>query len=673
MALPTPIGIHQIASGEKYALVEDLNRVGITTDAALTFVKDRAEYLTDKAVADAGALSRQALADARALSQRALNELPGHVADEVDRVIGDTREDAAEALEIAERAYEYNQTLIAPAAAVVNAVVTDPATPAGSLVADRPPRSEVATIVRDGTGMIAAADHGLRSGATATENRDALAAALAEASARGGLTVKLPAGQHEVAPVDLSQFKPQLQGVGGRIRADQRAYHKSAAWSNQKFEGTVLRAAPGLGEDKPFLLFPHSSASDGSTLTDLTIIGTGTGVGLRQGWLGPDGKLGSAFGHPVRTRLQNVNIANFSHGIQTTAENSVYIAPYIVGCGVGFAAGYPFNGNVVVGINVEMVSVAAVILDHAITNRFMGGVIQANKPTLGGIVVQNSSHENVFESIYIENHNGDPTYVAPVYDARVGDTNHYGTGFGICYGNAFLDCHFGSIPSQNPKIRVRNAVSTRFTSRHSGSTTPNPTLELAGGYGHEVVGFWPNGIVGAAVPRSRIMNWSGADAGVTEVLGHHLSVAGDRWVGTGSMPLQYLPTAQRGALMLEGATGALMCSDGTGWAPVGGRVVARNAGPAAAGGMLSLEDLVDQGVSHFRVSATGSGATVRVPKASARRTGRSLTIHNSGGQEMSLVPSEGNRLNGGATPVSLPGSGTVTIFCESADGWVRIA
>ena len=43
MASPTPLGVHQIAPGEKYALVEDLNWVGITADAAIAMVKARAE------------------------------------------------------------------------------------------------------------------------------------------------------------------------------------------------------------------------------------------------------------------------------------------------------------------------------------------------------------------------------------------------------------------------------------------------------------------------------------------------------------------------------------------------------------------------------------------------------------------------------------------------------
>ena len=86
MAAPTPLGVHQVNSNEPYALVEDLNWVGITADAAIAFVKARAEYLTDKAVTDAGELSRRALDEARALSQRALDALPGLVVAEVGRI-----------------------------------------------------------------------------------------------------------------------------------------------------------------------------------------------------------------------------------------------------------------------------------------------------------------------------------------------------------------------------------------------------------------------------------------------------------------------------------------------------------------------------------------------------------------------------------------------------------
>jgi hypothetical protein len=93
------------------------------------------------------------------------------------------------------------------------------------------------------------------------------------------------------------------------------------------------------------------------------------------------GAQASAIGFPVRTRLRNVTVANFATGIDSTCENATWDGVYIVGCSTGLSTHYPFNGNTINGLNIELSSVRALSMVASDGNVFNGGVIQGHTGT----------------------------------------------------------------------------------------------------------------------------------------------------------------------------------------------------------------------------------------------------------------------------------------------------
>jgi hypothetical protein len=232
---------------------------------------------------------------------------------------------------------------------------------------------------------------------TAGQNDTALANVLTDMG--HGDTLYIPSA---ATPYLFSTFSPTKTihikgGSPGHVR-NQRPFGYAnwtdgTAISSGLVAGTVLRSTATTGSA---IFLDMNGDLNHSSLEDIILIGPGTGtsIGLTVG------AQASAIGFPVRTRLRNVTVANFATGIDSTCENATWDGIYIVGCSTGLSTHYPFNGNTINGLNVEITSVAAVSMVASDGNRFNGGVIQGNT---GKGIYMAGCWANSFESIYFEN------------------------------------------------------------------------------------------------------------------------------------------------------------------------------------------------------------------------------------------------------------------------------
>jgi hypothetical protein len=292
------------------------------------------------------------------------------------------------------------------------------------------------------TGWFHADGYGLSAAGTAAANTAALVAA--EAAMSNGDVLYIPAGQYA-----FTSFAPSkvIKIMGAAASIDYQLGYADSGWTYQPYvTGTVLRSTATTGAA---ITFAPDMNKCGAAIENIVLIGPGTGtsVGLTLG--------GSGVGFPVRTRLYNVNIANFSTGILASCENATWDGVYIEGCQTGLYTVYPFNGNTINGINVEYCSAYAIRLTESYNNVFNGGVIQGNTaPTTVSIeATTHSTEQNSFRGIYFENTGAGSTYD----DLSVGVAST-----GTCEGNSFTECRTPA--TTNARLRFGpHAIGNRLT------------------------------------------------------------------------------------------------------------------------------------------------------------------------------------------------------------------
>ncbi|WP_462417251.1 hypothetical protein [Kytococcus sp. Marseille-QA3725] len=379
-----------------------------------------------------------------------------------------------------------------------------------------------------GLGLLSAADPSFAGGMSpdrsAAENKAALVAATVEAQ-RTRSEVLIPAGRYEVDAISTRDLDPgpdveraghlpvMWRGSGASFAADgaRRLTFGDATWRDPELgpRGTVLIAPDTLAPDQPWLDIGDASGAEGSTLRDLALVGPGHGVGVRLGWVSQNpttpSERASGGGWPVRQRWDNVSIANFDVGYQSTCENSVFVSLLVMACRIGIATGYAFNGNLFLGVNVERCSEIGILLTHSSTNFFLGGVIQSNPASKGQVVLEQSSFNNVLQGIYFETDHHEATAEEPYVAVSIGATNEWGLeGRGDnCTGNKVLDCHW-DFHTEHATIRVANSHRTTlentYSKQHGGAVPPR--IDLQAGEGHRVVGHWPQGVTGHGAARA---------------------------------------------------------------------------------------------------------------------------------------------------------------------------
>lgn len=350
------------------------------------------------------------------------------------------------------------------------------------------------------TGWFHADGFGVATGNTAAANDTALTTAVTAMTS--GDTLYIPPAASPYLFTTLAPAKAvHLRGAAGHV-SNQVAYG-DASWTNGTADvtGTVLRctATSGVAID-----IDDVAANNGTSLSDLTLIGPGSGttIGLR---LGP----AAGIGYPVRTRLHNVNIANFATGLYAACENSVWSAVFITSCAVGLQAVHPFNGNTIVGLNVERCATIAVWLDACDTNVFVGGVIQGNYGD--GITLTGSSYANTFTGLYVENI-GTGTYD----DIKITNSRE----------NEFHRIHLGSTTG-TPRITLGSGAINnliRATRGFSGSTIPH-ALVLTSSSANRLLGNFAGTITDGAAS-GNVVERNGDDAAVfapTGFVGSQLS------------------------------------------------------------------------------------------------------------------------------------------------------
>lgn len=225
------------------------------------------------------------------------------------------------------------------------------------------------------TGWFHADGYGLSPANTASANDTALSDALADM--RSGDTLYIPPAATEYLFTTFTPTKAiHIKGGGASHVRNQQAFG-FANWTNGTaissglVTGTILRSTATSGSA---IFIDNDGDLNHSAISDLVLIGPGSGtsIGITVG--DPT----SAIGYPVRTRLRNVTVANFATGIDSTCENATWDGLYIVGCSTGLSTHYPFNGNTINGLNIELSSVRALSMVASDGNVFNGGVIQGH-------------------------------------------------------------------------------------------------------------------------------------------------------------------------------------------------------------------------------------------------------------------------------------------------------
>lgn len=437
-------------------------------------------------------------------------------------------------------------------------------------------RGQLVSVLDESQPSVPAAWYGMSTSNSGAQNKSALIAAV---TAANGRQVQITRGLFDVDKISEAEFGgnvARIVGVGARVLAAKRWELGDAQWQTDGPEGTVLRCSSTLAPGEEFIHIGSSDDTTSTSMHDLALLGQGTGIGLKVG----QAVGGTGGGFPVRWNYGGVVVANFDIGMTHTGENGVLIAPYIVGCGDGFYAGYPFNGNTIIGINVERVKRSAIRLDHAMTNVFMGGVLQGSYPELATILIENSSMGNVFEGIYCENYaakvgSGSP-HVGELYEVWIGRASSGGPN----YGNRLRNMHWGSTASVN-KIVVYGAYFTEISQYYAPGDTLAPSVYLDSGYGHEVYGMFPF-VGGAGVSQSTVRRTMGVlPADVVEKFGWNLATPGYMRVGS-AVTLPDPVTSGVGAIHRGQQEGLIMDSDGSQWEPLASRISAFTSG---AGGV----------------------------------------------------------------------------------------
>jgi len=223
------------------------------------------------------------------------------------------------------------------------------------------------------TGWFHADGFGVAVANTAAANDTAFAAAFA--AMHSGDTLYIPAGLYQ-----FSTFSPakavHIKGSGNSHVFNQKVFGYAnwtdgTAYASDFISGTVLQSNATTGSA---IFLDNVGLLNGSAISDIVLVGPGSGssIGITVG--DPT----SAIGYPVRTRLTNVAVANFAVGIDATCENATWNGIYIGGCSTGLSTHYPFNGNTVNGLNIELSSVRALSMEASDGNVFNGGVIQGH-------------------------------------------------------------------------------------------------------------------------------------------------------------------------------------------------------------------------------------------------------------------------------------------------------
>lgn len=496
---------------------------------------------------------------------------------------------------------------------------------------------------------------------TRAQNTTALIAALDHGIATGR-PVRLPSGKLLINPIDRTGKPDHIVGAGATLTSDNRPTYPSTTYPDL-WKGSVLVAPPGLGANEPLLKWGQGGRSDSLRLEDFAVVGTdGSGVGLQLGSeYGVDGG-----GVPHRSRLKNVCASNFRAGIVTSAENSFWSGLYVVAAEEGLRTQYPFNGNTVAGITVERCTKSAIVVDHSIANIFTGGVLQANTPENGSLVIQSSSLSNTFLNFYMEDY--------PPAGATSGTTWNeilVGTpGMGTCYGNTLDGFHVGasSLAGTIPRVYLYGQVGTRIFFGHSASTTPVPYVEVGQGRDHWIVGNFVNGIGGAYLSKGYwrdTADTSGAHNFSQPIVAPSFEASSYVRAGSvGSLPSAV--TAGAGAMVRDSTYRVPVESDGVGWAPFGSRVSGVSNG--ASGNIASPPAGWDRR-THIKLTAASgltlwSAATQPVGRAWCIRNARpsgSLTISVPTGQSMD------GTTNGTAT---IPAGGCMWLVVNATrSGW----
>ena len=640
--------------------------------------------LAEMAAADA-ATSRTVSEALARTSEQVIADMPAMVADAtagVRETAESARADAAEALAKA-------TTAVAPADEQVAALTSD-ASSATSVAWHATARS---------IGIVSAADPsfagGMHPSKSAAQNKAALVAATraAQVSRR---EVLIPAGRYLVDPIVSTELAagPDItrsghlpvmwRGVGATFAADgvRRRSLGDPVWRDPDLgpQGTVLMAPEGLAEAQPWLDVLDASGAEGSTLADLAIVGAGTGVGVRHGWIsqaaGNKGNPADGGGWPVRQRWSNVSIANFTVGYQSTAENSVYLGLLVMACKVGIATGRPFNGNVFIGLNVEKCSEIGVLLTHSTTNYFLGGVIQSNDAMLGQIVIEQASFNNVFQNIYFETVKSTATASAPYVAVTIGATNYWGLTDNRgpqCNGNKLLDCHW-DFHTEHAVIRVANANNTVLENNYTKSSTKSvpPKVELLAGANHRVVGEWPQGATGNGVAGSHMEINSqakrvpvGLDVG-GPISGSRVASTGPVATGQGALATMPPPT-MLGEMVYEKQRSTLFHSAPRTkdakpvWTPTGETSSYSN----GTAGAFDLATTLG-GAADWRTRvALPNAAEVVLPDPGTRAAGYRVRIRLKSGAVVTAANGAGV---GGASSFTAPG-GVTTFVVDSATEW----
>jgi hypothetical protein len=253
------------------------------------------------------------------------------------------------------------------------------------------------------SGVFYARRYGFVEANTATQNAAAVVAAMG-AMSRGD-TLILPQGIFKVDPFVITK-NIRIQGTNAP------GFHAQYAYGDPRWllpgvaSGTVLHFSNTSGDA---VTIPGTSSHNGTALQDLAIIGPGRGssTGLFTGIRDVSPATGTQAGWPLRIRLTNVGIANFSQGWHTNCENSTFNGIYIVACGVGLSTFWPFNGNSFAGLNVEACTIHALKIMDSDTNTFTGGVIQGNAAEKV-IYIGGTTSNHLFQGIYLENGHNSP-------------------------------------------------------------------------------------------------------------------------------------------------------------------------------------------------------------------------------------------------------------------------
>lgn len=518
----------------------------------------------------------------------------------------------------------------------------------------------------NGTDLVSAARFGMSPNNTGADNKVALLAA--HSYSAGQRAVYVPAGTYDmdaITDLEFGDYAPRLVGAGCRVLTTERWDVGSPNWATFGPSGTVLRCSTALTANDAFIHIGARTEATSPVIRNIGFVGTGAGIGLR---VGDDVSMDAGTGHPVRWVFDSLTVANFDTGMTHTGENGVMVAPYIVGCGTGFHAGYPWNGNTVIGINVERVSRCAIRLNHAITNVFSGGVLQASAPEEATIIVENSSHGNVFEGIYSENYaptTGDHPNV--LREMSIGPAG----GGGPCYANRFRNMHWGaqSVETPESEIIVYNAYFTEIVMGLAASGTTQPTVHLDGGWGHDIIGAFPD-VVGSRKNQGRLLHTTGAAnaSEVVEVYGWNLSTEGYVKVGnaiTADMPNPV--DVGDGGLHRDQQYGLIMESDAGTWEPLVSRV--RPFATTAGGVVDGAGATASAWTVYTHIKFDNATEFVLWPTSVVARS-RLYTIRNATAVDFTLSTQSGETIDGGSS-VTIPANSSVSVYVpHTSSEWI---